>query len=83
MYVDDLDPGELARDLVAGGADILQVRAKERTHAERVGIGLKVVSAAFPNHVPVIIDDDIEAAFECGADGVHLGQEDWAAIPRE
>jgi thiamine-phosphate pyrophosphorylase len=83
MYVDDLDPGELARDLVAGGVDILQVRAKERTHAERVDIGLRVVSSAFPYHVPVIIDDDVEAAFESGADGVHLGQEDWAAIPRE
>jgi thiamine-phosphate pyrophosphorylase len=83
MYVENLDPGEVARDLVAGGVDILQVRAKERTHAERVDIGLRVVSAAFPYHVPVIIDDDIEAAFETGADGVHLGQEDWAAIPRE
>ena len=39
MYVEDLDPGEVARDLVAGGVDILQVRAKERTHAERVDIG--------------------------------------------
>jgi len=83
MYVEDLDPGEVVRDLVAGGVDILQVRAKERTHAERVDIGLRVVSAAFPYHVPVIINDDIEAAFESGADGVHLGQEDWAAIPRE
>jgi len=82
-YVDDLDPGEVARDLIAGGVDILQVRAKERTHAERVGTVLKVVSAAFSSRVPVIVDDDIEAAFECGADGVHLGQEDWAAIPRE
>jgi thiamine-phosphate pyrophosphorylase len=82
-YVDELDPGEVARDLLAGGVDILQVRAKQRPHPERVDIGLKVVSAAFPYHVPVIIDDDIDAAFECGADGVHLGQEDWAAIPRE
>jgi thiamine-phosphate pyrophosphorylase len=82
-YIDDLDPGEVARDLIAGGVDVVQVRAKERTHAERVGIGLKAVSAAFSRHVPVIIDDDIDAAFECGADGVHLGQEDWAAIPRE
>lgn len=83
MYLDDLDPGEVARDLLAGGVDIMQVRAKGSSHAERVDIGLKVVSAAFPHHVPVIIDDDIDAAFECGADGVHLGQLDWAAIPRE
>lgn len=82
-YVDELDPGEVARELIAGGVDILQVRAKERSHAERVHLGLKIVSAAFQYHVPVIINDDIDAAFETGADGVHLGQEDWAAIPRE
>jgi thiamine-phosphate pyrophosphorylase len=69
--------------LIAGGVDILQVRAKLGSHAERVDIGLRVVSAAFPSNVPVMIDDDIEAAFETGADGVHLGQMDWAAIPRD
>jgi thiamine-phosphate pyrophosphorylase len=83
MYVDNLDPGEVARELIAGGVDILQVRAKLGSHAERVDIGLRVVSAAFPSNVPVMIDDDIEAAFETGADGVHLGQMDWAAIPRD
>jgi thiamine-phosphate pyrophosphorylase len=83
MYVDNLDPGEVARELIAGGVDILQVRAKLGSHAERVDIGLRVVSAAFPSNVPVVIDDDIEAAFETGADGVHLGQMDWAAIPRD
>jgi thiamine-phosphate pyrophosphorylase len=82
-YIEELDPGEVARDLIAGGADIIQVRAKEKSHEERVDLGRKVVSAAFQYKVPVIINDDIEAAFEAGADGVHLGQEDWAAISRE
>jgi thiamine-phosphate pyrophosphorylase len=77
------DPGEMARELIAGGVDIIQVRAKENSHTDRVEIGLKVVSAASQRNVPVIINDDINAAFETGADGVHLGQEDWAAIPRE
>jgi len=82
-YVDDLDPAEVARELIAGGVDIIQVRAKDRTHAERVDLGLRIVSAAFQYHVPVIINDDIEAAFETGADGVHLGQLDWTAIQRD
>jgi thiamine-phosphate pyrophosphorylase len=81
-YVENLDPGEVARELISGGVDILQVRAKLSSHAERVDVGLRIVSAALPFDVPVIIDDDIEAAFETGADGVHLGQMDWAAIPR-
>jgi thiamine-phosphate pyrophosphorylase len=82
-YVDELDPAEVARELIAGGVDIIQVRAKDRSHAERVDLALKIVSAAFQYHVPIIIDDDIDAAFETGADGVHLGQLDWAAIQRD
>ncbi|HTS16960.1 MAG TPA: thiamine phosphate synthase [Verrucomicrobiae bacterium] len=82
-YIGGVDPGELAREMVAGGVEILQVRAKQSTHAERVSLGLKVVSAVYPYRVPVIINDDLDAAFECGADGVHLGQEDWAAIARD
>ena len=81
-YIDELDPGQVARELIAGGVDIIKVRAKEISHADRVALAMKVVSAAFQHKVPVIINDDIEAAFESGADGVHLGQEDWAAIPR-
>jgi thiamine-phosphate pyrophosphorylase len=77
VYLGDRDPGTVARDLIEGGADILQVRAKQSTHVQRVEIGLEVVSAAGPHGVPVIVNDDIDAAFETGADGVHLGQEDW------
>ena len=76
-YIDDRDPGEVARQLIAGGVDILQVRAKDRSHAERVEMGLRVIAVAKPSSIPVIINDDIDAAFEIDADGVHLGQEDW------
>ena len=79
-YLEGRDPGDVARQLIAGGVDVLQVRAKQGSHAERVGIGLKVVEAAFPHQVPVILNDDIDAAFETGADGVHLGQEDWSHL---
>ncbi len=79
-YVEERDPAEVARELIAGGVDVLQVRAKKNSHVERVEIGLKVVSVASEHGVPVIINDDIDAAFETGADGVHLGQEDWSRL---
>lgn len=82
-YLNERDPAELARQLIAGGADIIQVRAKDRPHPQLVELGLAVLGAAFRHRVPVIINDDIDAAFEIGADGVHLGQEDWKRIPRE
>ncbi len=83
VYLDDRDPADLTRELIAGGVDVIQVRAKDRTHAQVVEIGLAVLGAAFAHDVPVIINDDIYAAFEVSADGVHLGQGDWARIPRE
>ena len=79
-YLEERDAGEVARELIAGGVDVLQVRAKRGSHAERVEIAWKVVSIASDHDVPVIINDDVDAAFETGADGVHLGQEDWAAL---
>jgi thiamine-phosphate pyrophosphorylase len=79
-YLQGRDPAELTRQLVAGGVDIIQVRAKDLSHPQRVELALRVVSAAFAHNVPVIVNDDIDAAFESGADGVHLGQEDWAQL---
>jgi thiamine-phosphate pyrophosphorylase len=76
-YLDQRDPAVVARDLIEGGVDVIQVRAKYGSHAQRVEMGLKVVSVAAQHGIPVIINDDIDAAFESGADGVHLGQEDW------
>lgn len=81
-YLAGRRPSDLARQLIAGGADILQVRAKELHTPQRVEIALAVIGVAMPRSVPVIVNDDIDAAFESGADGVHLGQEDWAAIPQ-
>ena len=81
-YLAGRDPGDLARAMIDGGVDMIQVRAKEMSHAQRVELGMAARNAAASSNVPVIINDDIDGAFEIGADGVHLGQEDWSAIPR-
>ena len=31
------------------------------------------------NDIPFIINDDVDVAVKCGADGVHIGQNDMAA----
>jgi thiamine-phosphate pyrophosphorylase len=61
--------------------DVLQVRAKKISQSKLIALGRQVVRAAQDSPVPVIINDDIVAAYETGADGVHLGQEDWSKIP--
>jgi len=61
-----------------GGATFLQLRDKEATHDElvREAVALKKIAKAF--HVPFIINDDVLAAKEVDADGVHIGQDDMA-----
>ena len=80
-YLAGRDPAELAQALITGGVDIIQVRAKEMSHAQRVALAHAVVNIA--QDVPVIVNDDIAAARETGAAGVHLGQEDFAGLTRD
>lgn len=81
-YLHGRNPGRLTEELIAGGVDVIQVRAKMKSRPQLMELGLAVVRTAAPHGVPVIINDDLDAAFETGADGAHLGQEDWQAIPR-
>jgi len=80
-YLAGRQPGAVTQELIAGGVDVIQVRAKEMSHAQRVELARAVVKAA--QDVPVIVNDDIAAARETGAAGVHLGQEDYAAVTRD
>jgi thiamine-phosphate pyrophosphorylase len=70
--VGDIDA---ARAAVAGGATIVQLRLKGVTTAEVVeaGRGFDTLGATF------VVDDDVDAALELGADGVHLGRSDAGA----
>jgi thiamine-phosphate pyrophosphorylase len=71
--VDDLDT---ARAAVAGGATVLQLRIKGAATGELVQKGREFKLVAQSHKVPLIVNDDVRAAIELGADGVHLGQDD-------
>ncbi|MGD0651516.1 MAG: thiamine phosphate synthase [Verrucomicrobiia bacterium] len=79
-YLGDRDPGDVTRAMMEGGVDMIQVRAKEMTPAQRIKLGMTVLGIASRFNVPVIINDDVAAAAEINADGVHLGQEDWSRL---
>lgn len=80
-YLAGRDAGAVTRQLIEGGVDIIQVRAKKLAHSKLVALSREVVRAAQDSPVPIIVNDDIAAAYEAGATGVHLGQEDWHKIP--
>ena len=65
---------ETARAAVEVGATVVQLRVKAPT--ERIveaGRGFRELPATF------VVNDDVDAAVELGADGVHLGRDDLGA----
>ena len=63
---------ETAGAAVEGGATVVQLRLKGRPTAEVVERGrpFRELAAIF------VVNDDVEAALQLGADGVHLGRKD-------
>lgn len=67
---------EVIESVLANGATFLQLREKNATHEEIVKKARAIRPIAKKYGVPFVIDDDIYAAKEADADGVHIGQED-------
>lgn len=67
---------EVTRQLIAGGAGIIQLRAKGRTKGEIRNWAQELLPICREGGVPFIINDFIDIAKEVDADGVHLGQDD-------
>jgi thiamine-phosphate pyrophosphorylase len=70
--VSDLDTARVA---VEGGATVVQLRLKGAPTVEVVeaGRGFRELDATF------VVNDDVDAALELGADGVHHGRHDAGA----
>jgi len=66
----------VASAAIAGGATLLQVRAKGATTRRLIALVDAVQAVAGPHGVPVIVNDRADVAFACGAAGVHLGPDD-------
>ncbi len=62
--------------LLAGGADILQLRAKNHGLATIRRVAEKLLPLCRAAGVPFILNDHPTLAAEIGADGVHIGQDD-------
>lgn len=71
-----LSHAEIARLALAGGADVIQLRDKARGPRELVRIGRVIREITRKNGALFIVNDRIDVALACGADGVHLGQDD-------
>jgi len=70
---------EIARLACAGGAGAIQLRDKHRAPDELIRIGREIRAITRGAGALFIVNDSLDVALACGADGVHLGQDDMAA----
>ncbi len=66
-------------EAVAGGVTAVQLREKARSSAEVAALASRLRRQLDPAGVPLIVNDDLEAAIACEAAGLHVGQDDLPA----
>lgn len=62
--------------LLAGGADIIQLRAKKQSRLEKKAILEQIIPLFVGTNVPLVLNDDLELALEFPGIGLHIGQDD-------
>ncbi len=67
---------EVALELLKGGATSLQYRAKKVSAREQWDTALELRRLTLGFNALFIVNDRVDLALDCGADGVHLGQDD-------
>ena len=69
---------DLGRAFLAGGAPLIQLRAKQLSTRELLDTAEALVAAAAACQALVVVNDRADIAKLAGAAGVHLGQDDLA-----
>lgn len=75
-YVSEENAARVTQDLLAGGADLLQLRAKGHDPTTIRRIAESLIPLCREAKVPFILNDHPQLAAELDADGVHIGQDD-------
>ena len=79
-YADAME--KIVKEALAGGVTMVQLREKDLATREFVMLATRLknllvqYSETYGRHVPLIVNDRIDVALACDADGVHIGQSD-------
>ncbi|MDD4944778.1 MAG: thiamine phosphate synthase [Rhodoferax sp.] len=69
---------------VQGGVTCVQLREKDLCSRDFVALARAMKDLMAPTGVPLVINDRVDVALACGAQGVHLGQSDMpVALARQ
>ena len=66
----------VTEEVLKNGATFLQIREKELGDADFLNQAKALKEVAARYGVPYVVNDNIQVALECDADGVHVGQSD-------
>ena len=67
---------QVVEDVLKGGATFLQLREKELDREAILAEAREIQAIVARYHVPFVINDSVDIALACDADGVHVGQND-------
>lgn len=70
---------EQVKEALDGGITCLQLREKEMSDEDFLKEAIEIGELCKSYNVPFIINDNIDVAVKCKADGVHVGQSDMSA----
>ncbi len=70
---------EQVEEAIKGGVTCVQLREKELEEEAFLSEAIELKNICSRYQVPFIINDDVEVAIKCGADGIHVGQKDMEA----
>lgn len=69
----------VVEEALIGGVTCLQLREKELDDESFLAEALEIKKVCHKYGVPFIINDNVDVAIKCGADGIHVGQSDMNA----
>jgi thiamine-phosphate pyrophosphorylase len=71
---------DVVQSAVQGGVTCVQLREKHANSRDFYAQAVALMDLLRPLNVPLIINDRIDIALACGAQGVHLGQSDMPVL---
>ena len=78
-WLKDGSLAEAVEKALAGGVTCVQLREKHLPFDEFLRTAKEIKSLCQSYHVPFIVDDNLDIALACDADGLHIGQNDMPA----
>lgn len=66
----------VVEEAVKGGVSLVQLREKDCSTKDFYDLSMRMKAILKPYHIPLIINDRLDIALACDAEGLHIGQSD-------